>query len=553
MLATAPPPSDDDVERIYRIPWHVLPDLDLTDKFRLPGRQEYRLWPVQSKALYAAYCARGLFGAIGVGAGKTLICRLLPVVLAAKRPLLLLPPFMVEQWHEMQQVYDEHFVKHPNMELLTYSRLSVASGRNALWDMQPDVIICDEAHNLRNKKSARTRRFLEYFKDNPQTVACFLSGTMTTRRVQDYEHLLRMSLKQGTPLPLKWPELAAWGEVLNADGRPTKHEYRVVGRYWRRVVKQDKGVKFGRANFRRLYQRRLLLTPGVVATKDADVKASLLLVKRAIEVPESVEQAIRKLDQEWSTPDGEEEFEDALAYARVARQLSQGFFYRWRWDGPVNHAWLEARRQWHRQVRAQIERGQRGFDSPLLVYNGVQRGDLTNPALIDAFAEWQKHKDFPVPPTEPVWISDYLVKDAIEWASRQKAPCVLWVDTKAMEEQFGAHGIPVYGRGTELPKEPPPVICASIRVHGEGKNMQAWHKALVVSPPSNGKAWEQLLGRMHRSGQEADEVEYHYYAHTLAFQDAVSQARSDAKYTQETTGNRQRLCYASFLTGNRTG
>ena len=68
-------------------------------------------------------------------------------------------------------------------------------------------------------------------------------------------------------------------------------------------------------------------------------------------------------------------------------------------------------------------------------------------------------------------------------------------------------------------------VCASPRAHGTGKNLQQFARNLVANPPSDGATWEQLIGRTHRQGQEADEVTVEVYRHTAPFLEAVEKAR----------------------------
>ena len=107
-------------------------------------------------------------------------------------------------------------------------------------------------------------------------------------------------------------------------------------------------------------------------------------------------------------------------------------------------------------------------------------------------------------------------------------------------------GVPVYGSGTNIPAETAHLCGASIAVHGTGKNLQAWSNQLVISPPSSGKAWEQLLGRMHRTGQQADEVHCTVYNHTTFFDKALENAKRDAEYIHATQGQKQRVAYATW-------
>jgi hypothetical protein len=68
----------------------------------------------------------------------------------------------------------------------------------------------------------------------------------------------------------------------------------------------------------------------------------------------------------------------------------------------------------------------------------------------------------------------------------------------------------------------------------------------VTTAPTSGTVWEQLLGRTHRPGQEADEVTFDVYRHTIELRAAMTKAVRDAHYQQDTTGNRQKLLAATY-------
>jgi superfamily II DNA or RNA helicase len=89
------------------------------------------------------------------------------------------------------------------------------------------------------------------------------------------------------------------------------------------------------------------------------------------------------------------------------------------------------------------------------------------------------------------------------------------------------------------------MIC-SIASNSEGRNMQAWSTNLVVSPPTSGQTWEQMLGRTHRDGQEADEVSCHLLVSLREQADAFERACRDARYISDSTGQEQKLCYADI-------
>ncbi|KFE67273.1 hypothetical protein DB31_8713 [Hyalangium minutum] len=73
---------------------------------------------------------------------------------------------------------------------------------------------------------------------------------------------------------------------------------------------------------------------------------------------------------------------------------------------------------------------------------------------------------------------------------------------------------------------------------------------LFVNPPADGAAWEQAIGRCHRQGQLADEVEVEVevelYQHTDELIEAFRKARDFARFIEQTEGTPQKLCFASY-------
>lgn len=275
----------------------------------------------------------------------------------------------------------------------------------------------------------------------------------------------------------------------------------------------------------------------------------------------------------------------------------------------VDADWKLARSTWKKHVRFEIKNnGKTGYDSEKLVYTKVQR-DIAQFAVSDlerawirfvgrsrkdahdreevlaerkAHREWAEaggspeafnyclqrflqetsgsplhrawvkwsgvHKHKPQPPTKAIWVSEFLVDAVVEWAKRQEAdglPGIIWYDFQEFGNALARRGIPVYGAGTEPPKQAC-TVALSIGTHSEGKNLFAWSRQLYVSPPAGGKMWQQSLARTFRPGQLATQVDAWVAQHTEPFEDALHKARAAADYVFMLNGMEQNLLLATY-------
>lgn len=499
------------------------------------------LRPVQEEALAAILHSRGGVLPIGVGHGKTLISYLAPTVLGAKRPLLLLPSAMVAAAAREFASYASHFVNPKGMRVLAYSALSTASGARALDEYEPDLIIADEAHKLRHRTAARTKRVERYIHEHrPMFLA--MSGTLTAKSIKDFAHLVFWALGEQSPMPLVGYHLDAWAACVDVGGIPTGRDWSTVRPLLDRFsVPADTGSK--KHNVRVAFQRRMNSAPGVVATQESSVDCALTFDRidgRRCPLPSRVGKLIAEVQATGMTPDKEDVMEDDVSMWRLLRQLSLGFWYKWDWDavGGKDHEWLEARSGWHRWMRRELQtRSAPGYDSPLLVRNTLTREDRKPGELL----RWEAVSDRPVPPTVAVWESSEVMSWVLQTVRAAKDPTLIWYESVAVGEALAALGIPLGLSGRVD-------TCAlRIRVHGVGQNLQGWSSNLIIEPPPSGAVWEQLLGRTHRAGQTADEVRVAVLSHTGAFQDAWTKARVDAQYLQASQGQKQKLLLGTIL------
>lgn len=552
-------------------------------RFKRPCCSE--LLPVQAWALKEAELYGGILGPIGVGHGKTLLDLLTPMVVGAKRALLLLPPNLKHQMLEQDWHYYGQHWQLPNLSgpgkmyypglpflyVVAFSELSGAKSTTLLHDLNPDVVVVDEAHSVRNRTAARTKRFLRFLKDKPDVRLFSWSGTLTSRSLHDYAHLSAHALRDGSPTPLHWPTVEEWASHLDPGDLRTPPG----------ALAQLDDSNPRTDDAREGFKRRLVATPGVISSGDAaSCQASLTITERELVTPEVVKQHLRTLEATWQRPDGEE-LVDGLSVARCARELSCGFYYRWRWPRgervEVIEAWLTARKEWHKELREKLKTGRAHMDSPLLCtkaairwyegYTHVERdvegreiarrhvpphtssGPLPTWEALH-WPRWKEVRDTAKPETEAIWLDDFLVNDCLDWLA--EGPGLLWYEFGAVASRIlqSAKGrnlrLAYAGPGDEGNKlvsalTGSEAVVASIRAHGTGKNLQAFSRNLVANPPADGATWEQLIGRTHRQGQEEDEVTFDIYRHTEAFANAVDRARDLSDYIEGTFGTNQKL------------
>ncbi len=535
------------------------------------------LFPIQSAALLEIEACKGGLFPVGVGHGKTLISLLASEACQAERPLLLVPPSLKDQLLRVDVPrYAEQFTfRVPHV--VSYSELSNKRTADALERLNPDLIVADEAHCLKHPGAARTKRFLRFARGRPDLMFVALSGTMTSKSLRDYAHLAELALDELSPLPRNWNVLEDWCAALD----PGVEFEAKPGALVRLCIKES----HDHSNVRDRFRCRLVGSLGVVATSESAIGTSLIIrgripggVVRGNEavggvrpdgryddedrksdtglfedgqatsggcsgLPPAVSQALARLRETWTRPDGEE-LEDAIAFWRVAQQIAQGFFLRWAWPKEeVDHEWLSARAAWHQESRAYLGRHSRaGCDSADLYRCAVEAGQIAS----GAWGAWRTVMDRPVPPTEIVWLSDFLLEDAAEFL---KGGGIVWANHPVVGERLAeVSGCPFYGGGEDkaVNDTKESAIILSLGAHHKGKNLQDRHsRMLFLSVPGN-EIMEQAIGRCHRPGQQADEVHVEIYQHTVELRERWARVLEEAAYV-ETTMQKQKLLMATRI------
>ncbi|WP_328707282.1 P-loop NTPase family protein [Citreicoccus inhibens] len=253
-------------------------------------------------------------------------------------------------------------------------------------------------------------------------------------------------------------------------------------------------------------------------------------------------------------PDGKE-FVDELQRVTCARQLASGLFHRWRYpdiggvpqDTEIILRWLSRRQEFNREPREHLKHPAEHLDSPGLLVRAAIRAHQS-PPYDGELPTWRAHS-WPgwgeihrqvVHVTECVWLSDFIVQDAARWALSKGQPGIVWVEFPELGERIAkTAGVPFCGGGpaasaTIIRESGKRSIVASLRAHGTGKNLTMFSRMLFVNPPADGAAWEQAIGRCHRQGQLADEVEVELYQHTDELVGAFKKARDFTRFIEQT-------------------
>lgn len=495
-----------DLKRVAALPRRpVAVDEDLLRQLSTFVGGELR--PAQARALYELHDFGGLLAPMKVGSGKTLVTLLAPTLLGSVRPLLIVPAKLRDKTTAEAKAYRKKGWRIGIMPVIeSYERLGRASAEDFLETYNPDLIIADEAHRLKNGRAAVTRRVMRFLADHPGAKFAALSGTLMSRSIRDFAHLSKRALGDLSPAPHVANVVEEWGLALDekVETFMRLEAGALLPALGCMTVPDSKAARTTRA--RELFKYRLLETAGVVAAEGAGCTASLTLDAHFYEESEQIAEAFRKLRSTWETPNGEA-IVDASALWRHARELACGFYYRW--QTPAPEEWLDARRAWAGTARYLLAHNQRNIDSELVLVRAVDAGYY--PEATAVLERWRTVRDTFRPVTVAEWIDPLPLLRA---ARALDKGTLIWVEHVAVGELLSRElGVPFFrqqgldANGRAIESHDGGTCVASIASCGEGRNLQAWSKSFVTSVPPTGTVVEQLLGRTHREGQEADEVE----------------------------------------------
>lgn len=524
------------------------------------------------------------------------------------------------------------------------SLMSRPSAEEELGLLAPDLVIVDEAHALRYPRAATVKRFVRLMHTTKAQFAAF-SGTMARRSLMDYWHLILLALGENCPLPRQKAEVDFWASCIDSVGREWEVENQEENqssleplREWtiERVRRsQVRAVDVGgpltpnSQGYRRAFKIRRDTCPGVVASSETALGASLRVLPAPVPTPasnEAVDAMIARLEDEitgaepwvpsatfrdyspylklralmWAierrntTPNG-----DVVAYKihnhRWFTEMTAGFYNELVWPTvsalaqsrgiPEVEAYdlLErAKDQWREQrayakeLRLFLDSEHvQGLDTDMLVGGGCARRDVRLPTSL--VSQWHVARDMcfegmPTRVSNVVRVCDYKIRAALEWAQAlpEDQGALVWVENievglwaaevfrAALGDRFEhCPAGETHNKRIQEPSIARKIVVASIKGHHRGKDLPHFARSYLLQCPRSASIMEQLIGRTHRVGQEADEVEVwtcfsnpfdHQNFNALLF-DAVflAQAEGPQKIMQADYAEQPRLYPAEYL------
>jgi hypothetical protein len=164
----------------------------------------------------------------------------------------------------------------------------------------------------------------------------------------------------------------------------------------------------------------------------------------------------------------------------------------------------------------------------------------------------------PVRDSRAVRVDSYKIDHAVAWAKKQLAKnrgCVLWVYHieigkwlhELLPDAVYCPAGPAANKRILDEDNAGKVVIASITAHGEGKDglQRMFAHQMMVEWPRSARRAEQLLGRLHREGQEADNLVFTTNRTNQFDAESFAACLNDSLYLHQTLG-RQKLIYCGY-------
>lgn len=606
-LPIAEPITEDEIQALQTV--HIKPQA---------YAEGFRLQRVQVEALQFFIETGGLFAPIQVGGGKTLIslrCVGIAAEQGVERIALFVPPQVYSQlvnhdinWCRQRVSLGTTFYlmggKSPKRRLelaggrrgcwiVPYSLLSTEDSFELLERIRPQLMIFDEAHALKNRDAARTKRIRTYWRRYRPRCVC-LSGTMTSKSLNDYAHLLMMSLGDGAPVPLEANMVQEWAAVLDSEQAQTEtwHKPKTNAGPLRPLINwsnhhfKETKLEFDVRGFRQAFQNRLLTTPGVVSSP-ADALGTSLIIENIEADPMAssggarLRELQKQLDELWVSPSGDET-DHAMHVWKCHNELTAGIYNALVWPdaGQVaerhkisvdqatdllerSKSFHIAQNDYHKVLRHWFTTHPHkpGLDTPMLVGASMSKHGARDVGNL-LYSAWKRKEDLEFDnrltrDSIPMRVCDYKIQQAVKWAAEQKRGIIWywhqeageWLSELLPEALFFPAGkqsdraLTSPEAGSQLGNR---ILICSLPAHGTGKNLQYMQNQLFMQLAINETTMEQGIGRTHRKGQKADEVVVSTMISNTHDKMALGAILNDAIYVSETMNQPQKVLIATW-------
>jgi hypothetical protein len=246
-----------DIKRICAVPIHrgYSPEQleDVQARWVLAGAtlggKPFVLRPQQATAIRAWEDHQGLFVKIGVGKGKTIVTLAIAQsayeTALAKKIMLNVPANVYTQLVSRDIPAARKLIRFTvpvhrmgggltpqkrialaksgktGLYIYPYSVMSAPSAYEEMAEINPALILSDEAQNVAAGNNARGRRYIKICRER-KPIVVVLSGTLTKKSITEYHHRADLSLRERSFLPHSPSLIADWSAGIDSDGAVTK-------------------------------------------------------------------------------------------------------------------------------------------------------------------------------------------------------------------------------------------------------------------------------------------------------------------------------------------
>jgi hypothetical protein len=464
----------------------------LTKEFAVPGslaaQEGLRMWQGYVLAEFLEF--NGVIGGLPVGAGKTLITYLAPLLFGSKRPVLVAPAALKDKTFKDFRAYVGQW-KTPRIIPRFVSRESLALEKNQhlLDRINPDLLLIDEADVLHNIETAAVKRIDRFRVEHREVPYGLFAGTWMRKKIEEVAHLFAWALLEGAPVPLTSGEVAEWGLSLNLQPDNKWGETFTPG-----AMGESQQVA------RAWLQKRILETPGVVIIDGDSCDQPLTIHVRPAKEDPKLDEHYRVFATEFENPRGIP-VSDPLSRDRLDKQMGCGLCHYW--DPEAPEEWMRKRRAFAALVRACIGSPYGAhLDTEAMVVNRYPGNPIVQ--------EWLAIRGSFVPNVCTTWLSGSTLESVEEWLAEGSGPGIVWCGNvefaHVLQKRTGLRYYANLGRDVSgssiVHADQSRSVIVSWAANTRGLELQWSCRQLLVYPPSTAPRFEQIIGRSHRSKQD---------------------------------------------------